>query len=90
VEEQVRGRFEAVAAELEPWSGPGDPGDEDDGSSPPWRTLRFRYGKTICYFPRSWFEEKVRAMPDHDPGDEDPWQPLSELSERRLCKQLGL
>lgn len=41
-------------------------------------------------YPRSWVEEKPRALPDHDPGDEDPWQPLSELSKRRLFRELGL
>jgi hypothetical protein len=66
-----------------------DLGDESDGDSPPWRTWRMRIGKPICYSPRSWREEKVTALPGHDGGDEDPWQPLSELSERRLLALLG-
>lgn len=63
-----------------------DPGDEDD-----WRGPRMRYGGTLCFWPRRWFEETpARAMPNHDPGDEDPWQPLSELSQRRLLKHGGI
>lgn len=67
-----------------------DPGDEDDGDDPPWRTMRVRVGRPVCYWPRSWVEEKVPALLCHDPGDEDPWQPLSELSWRRLAAKLGL
>ncbi len=67
-----------------------DRGDEDDGSTPPWRIWRVKQGKVLCFMNRSWYEEQVRALPDHDGGDEDQWQPLSELSERRVMKQLGL
>lgn len=67
-----------------------DLGDEDDGSDPPWRTWCVRTGRTLCYWSRSWVEEEVRSLPDQDPGDEDPWQPLSELSDRRVRKKLGL
>lgn len=63
-----------------------DPGDEDDYERRKWRVV---IGKTLCFWPRSWSEEKVHTLPDHDGGDEDPWQPLSELSQMRLARRLG-
>jgi hypothetical protein len=64
-----------------------DPGDEDDG--PP--RIRFLFGKTQCFYPRRWFVELVSAPPEHDPGDEEPrWQPLCDISRKRLERELGL
>lgn len=65
-----------------------DPGDEDDSASA-GRWLRgMRVGGVSVFYPRHWFEERARTLPDHDGGDEDPWMPLSELSRRRLARSL--
>ncbi len=69
-----------------------DSGDEDDIASCPRRMWpRFYVGPGVCYQPLSWTHERLPPLPGHDPGDEDWftwWQPLSELSERRVYRQL--
>jgi hypothetical protein len=66
-----------------------DTGDEDDGHLRPFRMRRsLALAAPLVLTPRSWSEERVRALCNHDGGDEDPWQPLSELSRARLVTNL--